>query len=276
MNRRVAPVLAALWLCAANASAQWLNYPDPRIPRTADGKPNLNAPAPRLPDGHVDISGMWYPDFGRSDPTSTPQTTGEDPVVRLSAADGRPPFRPGVEEAWRNLGPISPVAACVSHGAVSGLLVPSPFKIVHTTGLTILLLEELMQFRQIFTDGRPFPADMQPAWKGYSIGRWIGDEFIVETRGFNDRSRSGGLVGGPAVKNSETMHITERYRRPAFGVLVLEVTFDDPQSFSRSWTTRPVWFRLLPDTDFIENICDNEKDVERIKAADVQPGSAAR
>ncbi len=40
-------------------AAQWLNYPTPGIPRTADGKPNLSAPAPKMPDGRPDLSGIW-------------------------------------------------------------------------------------------------------------------------------------------------------------------------------------------------------------------------
>src|SRR4029434_8643423 len=44
---------------ALPANAQWLNHPTPNIPRTADGKPNLTAPAPRAADGHIDLSGPW-------------------------------------------------------------------------------------------------------------------------------------------------------------------------------------------------------------------------
>ena len=37
--------------------AQWLNYPTPGLPRAANGKANLTAPAPRTSDGHPDFSG---------------------------------------------------------------------------------------------------------------------------------------------------------------------------------------------------------------------------
>ena len=52
----IALIAAAL---SAPLAAQWLNHPTPGIPRTADGKPNLAAPAPRTPDGKPDLSGLW-------------------------------------------------------------------------------------------------------------------------------------------------------------------------------------------------------------------------
>ena len=67
---------------------------------------------------------------------------------------------------------------------------PHPMKIVQTPALVVLLYETSTNqtFRQVFLDGRPFPADPQPTWLGYSIGRWEGDTLVVETTGFNGRA----------------------------------------------------------------------------------------
>ncbi len=270
MLRQILLIGAAVLCATALSQAQWVTIKLPNTPRTKDGQPNLNAPAPRLRDGKTDFSGIWYEDPARTDPTSsaTGQTVGEDAPIRLVPADGLPlPLLPAAASAAderRQRGFVQPSAYCLPHSVVDGLLVPTPFKIVHSPGLTLVLFEEFLHFQQVFTDGRGFPEDMQPAWMGYSIGRWEREEFVIETRGLNDRATLG--LGAP-VLTTETLHLTERFRRPNFGSLELRVTVDDPKTFTKTWTSKPVWFKLLPDTEFIENICDNEKDVERIKAA---------
>src|SRR5262252_5435 len=59
--RRVLLVVCLSWgfVVCASASAQWLNYKTPGVPRTRDGKPKLDAPAPKAPDGHPDLTGVW-------------------------------------------------------------------------------------------------------------------------------------------------------------------------------------------------------------------------
>jgi hypothetical protein len=270
MPRQFLLAFSAVVCAAALAQAQWVTIKLPNTPRTKDGTPNLAAPPPRLRDGKTDFSGIWYEDPARTDPEKSAegQTVGEDRPLVLMPADGSPlPLLPAaaaaVNERIRR-GDLTPSTYCLPHSVVDGLLVPSPFKIAHSPGLTLVLFEEFVRFQQVFTDGRRFPEDMQPAWMGYSIGRWEGDELVIETRGLNDRAVLG---AGAGLLTTETLHLTERFRRPNFGSLEVRVTVDDPKTFSKTWTSKPLWFKLLPDTDFIENICDNEKDVERINAA---------
>ena len=270
MLRQILLIGAAVLCATALSQAQWVTIKLPNTPRTKDGAPNLNAPAPRLRDGKVDFSGIWYEDPARTDPSISPegQTLGEDRVLTLVPEEGLPlPLLPAAAAAAaerQRRGDLTPSTYCLPHSVVDGLLVPSAFKIVHSPGLTLVLFEEFLHFQQVFTDGRGFPEDMQPAWMGYSIGRWERQELVIETKGLNDRAVLG---AGPGLLTTETLHVTERFRRPNFGSLELRVTVDDLETFSRSWTSKPLWFKLLPDTEFIENICDNEKDVERIKAA---------
>ena len=125
-------------------------------------------------------------------------------------------------------------------------------------GLVLFLYESRTIFRQIFTDGRPLPpADAQPTWQGYSIGRWEGDAFVVTTAGFNDKTWLG-LGGHPAT---EALRVTERFERKSIGRMDLLVTIDDPKAYTRPWTVE-MRFRLLPDGELIEHICEeNNRDL---------------
>ena len=110
--------------------------------------------------------------------------------------------------------------------------------------------------RQIYTDGRPLPKDPDPTWMGYSVARWNGDTLVVDTIGLNDQAWLDGF-GHP---RSESMHITERYRRRDFGHMDLEITFDDPKYYTRPFSIKIV-LNLIPDSDLLEYVCnENERD----------------
>jgi hypothetical protein len=99
-----------------------------------------------------------------------------------------------------------------------------PFKLVQHPGLMLMLYEQLNQYRQIFTDGRSWPNDMQPAWYGYSIGYWEGETFVVDTKGFNDKT----WLDDSGYPHTEAMHTYERFHRIDFGHMDLKITIDDP------------------------------------------------
>src|SRR5262249_40918549 len=123
-------------------------------------------------------------------------------------------------------------------------------------GLVIMLHEWDTSFRQIFTDGRKHPADPQPSWLGYSIGKWDGDTLVVDTIGYNDKSWLDGF-GHP---RSEALHTIERYRRRDYGHMDVQITLEDPMTFTRPVTIKFTQ-RLHPDTDLLESYCaENEKD----------------
>ena len=257
--RRACAVIAALFVVSSAASAQYLKHPDPRIPRTADGKPNLTAPAPRLPDGKPDLQGLWNAADGRFLTN----------IARRAGFDA--PFQPWAAAVFKerqdNDGRDRPAGRCLPHTVPTAMMVPNyPWKVVQTTGLTIILFENFTQYRQIFTDGRDFPAERAPTWFGYSIGRWDGDTFVVDVVGFNDK----GWLDDGGHPRSEAMHVTERWHRRDFGHMDIEFTFDDPKAYTKPWTVT-IPFVLLPDTDIIENVCENEKDVEHIFFGGVKP-----
>lgn len=230
-------------------SAQWLHYPNPAIPRTADDKPDLSAAAPKAADGHPDLSGVWSPD---SRPLQVIAPAASIPFQPWSAALSQ-------ERANGARGKDDPAAYCVP-GMPKLLVLPYPYKIVQTRGIMLMLYEGFTIFRQVFTDGRALPKDPQQAWLGYSTGRWDGDTFVVDTIGVNQNT----WLDNAGRPHSDAMHLTERYHRRDFGHLDMQLTIDDPKAFTKPWTVAEN-ARLLPDTDLLEYICsENNKDVPHL------------
>lgn len=265
--------LASCLILTASASAQW-SRPTAGIPRLADGKPDVNAPPPRTGDGRVDLSGIWL----IMDPPRIPQKVRYffDLAQDLpAAAVVMTPWAQRIhEQRVRRDHVDDPYGYCMPPGVPRVNTVSAPFKFVHTPGLTAILYEtgSAQTFRQVFTDGRPLPEAPEPTWLGYSIGRWEGDEFVVETNGFRD---GGWLDTERARPHSDALHVTERFRRPAVGRLEAVITINDPKAFLKPWTVT-VPFRLTADTDLQEMTCESHtKTLEhrRIDPPPVEPPS---
>jgi len=268
---RLVLVFASL---STGAYAQWLNYPPPGTPLTRDGKPNLAAPAPRAPDGKPDLTGVWMHEI-----TSVAEVRRlfgnrfEDAIkvnslgmeigtqhkynfdILVDFKPGESPLRPGVKLMRpRNVDPADICMHVV--GIPTAGLLSEPVKIVQAPRETMILYEVGNLHRQVFTDGRVLPKEFDfPAFLGYSVGRWEGDTFVVQTAGFNDKTALDGM-GHP---HSEALHVTERFRRRDFGHLDWEMTFDDPQMYTRPFTIK-VPHELVADFDIFEMFCENEKD----------------
>jgi hypothetical protein len=247
-------MLALALVCATGgtALAQWLSLPLPGTPRTADGKPNLNAPVPRASDGKPDLSGIWRRDDPRPNENLLPDGT-------------EAPMLPWAAELYKRrqatLGYDRPMTYCMPHGVPDAVTSPYPFKLVQTPGLTIVMYEEFHKYRQIHTDGRALPVDPDPAYYGYSIGRWDADTFVVDTAGFKE----GSWLDNGGHPHTEALHVTERFRRTSFGRLELGVTIDDPKAYTRPWTSVPMRFDLQPDTELLEHLCENNRDLDRLQ-----------
>src|SRR4029077_6583700 len=205
VKRSSVVMMLALCLLAAPVAAQWLNYKTPGIPRTKDGKPNLTAPPPRTADGKLDLSGMW-------------SIGGLGHATNITEVEMLQDAQTLYEKRLETYGNEDPAANCLPEGPRSGISGLDPLRIIQTRYLTTVLYET-GQFRLIYTDGRPLPKDMTPTWMGYSIGRWEGDTFVVETAGYNDRTWLD-FTGRP---HSEALRVTERFRRTDFGHMQLEM-----------------------------------------------------
>jgi hypothetical protein len=161
-----------LWLVAVigtmSASAQWLAYPTPGMPRTADGKPDLSAPAPKTVDGKSCLSGLWVRVRNPRERV-TALAMGPNLEDFMRPGENIPPLLPAAEELHRkrmaNFMADRPSAHCLPHGIPDQWLIGNPVKIVQDPGLTIILYEQNTHYRQIFTDGRPHPPRrIPPGW----------------------------------------------------------------------------------------------------------------
>ena len=224
------------------ATAQWLDYPTPGIPRTADGKPNLAAPAPRTADGKPDLSGLWR----------VPQATSGETNKALQSLKAQPWAEELSKKRKEDLGREDMSVLCLPFGPRAAMDVG---KIIQTPGILMMAFEDLT-YRQIFLDGRPLPKDPNPTWMGYSVGHWDGDTLVIESAGFNDKT----WLDGDGHPHTEALRVTERLRRPDFGHLELERTLDDPKALKQPLAI-PIKFEFDADTEMLEYVCaENERD----------------
>jgi hypothetical protein len=243
-------VLATLF--SACAFAQWTGFKTPGIPRAADGKPNLAAPAPRTADGKPDLSGIWQ--AGRAGAAG--QYGYDYNVAQDLPQDGLTPWAQSVRQGRvQDFRKDSPLAHCLPV-SVPFLNFRGLSRIVQTPEMIVILYESPNSpHRSVFLDGRQLPKDPNPTWLGYSTGHWEGDTLVVNSLGFNDQ---GWLdVGGNP--QTESLRLTERYHRPDFGHLQLEVTFEDPKTFTKPFTLRTTK-TYTADTEIFEDVCENERD----------------
>jgi len=268
----VLTVLAALPIAL---SAQWPSYPTAGVPKTANGEPDLKAPAPRTSDGKPSLSGIWRNSqpvrlgaFGdaapQRDPSAPPTGLDQFRDIGIDFKDGLPLQPWAAELKKRRMADFSkdnPDAHCLPMGNMQFHTHPQPRKIVQTPDLIVILYEGNAGIRQIFLDGRPLPNnDPDPWWYGYSTGKWDGDTLVVQTAGF----KPDGWLDINGSPLTEAAKMTERFRRVDYGHLEIAITVDDPKAYTKPWTVT-VKQSIVLDTEMIEFICaENERDVRHM------------
>ena len=251
---------------AGPLSAQWLTYPTGGVPRLPNGKPNLSAPAPRTADGKPDLSGIWGWEDNRPCPPDgcADQKVGQEFInIGWSLKEGLP-LQPWAAELKKTRTAANdkddPQTRCLPRGGIRVLTDGLYKKFVQTPGLLLILSERNASYRQIFTDGRPLPDDPNPSWNGYSSGKWEGDTLVIQSNGFLD----GSWLDATGSPLTESAKVTERFRRPSFGKMEIEITVDDPKAYTRPWTVK-LNQPIVVDTELLDYIClENERDVSHL------------
>ena len=159
----------------------------------------------------------------------------------------KPSFGPNpVEES------NDPAYSCLPNGVPRVYAaVQAAMQIVELPGRVIVFYGR--NLRQIYTDGRPHPADHRPLWMGHSIGKWDGDTFVVDTVDISDVNWLD-RMGHP---HSDKLHLIERFRRVDDKTMQLNVTIDDPIAYTKTWDATQRTFRLRSNARAGEAICED-------------------
>jgi hypothetical protein len=240
-------LLAAVSLLGSVAlHAQWFDLKTPGVPRTAEGRVDMDARPPRTADGKPDFSGLWVPVDARGSLFDSSKILGWAQDAMLA------------EESsfYTN----DPRFHCLPDGPASypaGMSVGGMRRMVQHPAMMVVLNPD-MTYRQIFMDGRELEAEtLLPTWLGYSVGRFEGDELVVESNGFNDKS----WLTREGLPHTDQLHLTERYTRRDFGHLTLEITYEDPGVFTEP-VQATVDMEFRADTELLEIVC-NESETGR-------------
>jgi hypothetical protein len=243
MRNRLAAVIPTM-VAALTFSAALLGQSNGQIP------PQPAAAKAQSAVANNDISGVWNAMRGNYDTASF--SKGDPPMTPWGQAQfnaAKPSQGPrGVKLTETN----DMVYKCIPPGMPYIYLQLFPMQIVQTPKEVIELFESDHMVRHIFIDGRKHPADVTPSYNGHSIGHWEGDTLVVDTIGLNGKMWLD-RVGHP---DSEQMHIIERIHRVDDKTLQVDFTFDDPKSYVKPWTAL-MRFRLRPDWDIIEDVCED-------------------
>ena len=288
-NPKLGLVLLGTLLASAHLAAQWVKYPTVGVPRRADGKVNMSAPAPRLADGKPDFSGIWMtgePNMPRTGGLSSPKeaasprqpqnpsdTPGDQGNIRASRQmanigvdlPGGLPYQPWlvpiVKQRTENLAKDDPHIRCWPDNFIRAYGMPHLLRFVHTPGLLVVLNEMNAGYRLVYTDARPLPADPNPSLQGYSSAKWSGDTLVVDSIGFRDDT----WIDWNGSVLTESAKVREQIRRPDFGHLEVQVTVDDPKAYTKPWTVT-LHQRIVVDTELIDEVCvENEQSLQHMK-----------
>ena len=255
-----AVVLTIVSVLSASAGAQDKEYAIKVMPP--------GGPAPRLADGHPDLSGHWLPNSAGQ---GLGGRFGVDPAARLQfdpkvTPEERPALQPWALAKIKSMTPTEielakPSVNCLPRG-VASIWLQNPYStvIVHTPKSMVQLFEVLNNWRFIHLDGRPLPKDPEPFFYGNSAARWEGDTLVVESIGYDERTS----MMPEVLFHSEELRVTERYSRPSMNYLIVEITISDPKVLMKPWKSAPRRW-TLGDGEVYEFFCTNNKELEELQ-----------
>jgi len=239
-------ILACTAVAAVSAAAQTAE-----IPRTQDGKPDMNGIWQALGNAHWDIephaaraalqmqAGPVVPVPAK--PVLAFGAVGSVPSGVGVVVGGEIPYLPEARakkiENQENWSERDPEIQCYLPGVPRATYMPFPFQIFQSSSHFFIAYEYAGALRNIYMED-PGPAQVD-SWMGQSVGHWEGDTFVAEGSGFNDQTwfdRAGN-------HHSASMTVVERYTMTSPYHILYEATIEDPETFSRPWMIRMPLYR---------------------------------
>ena len=213
----------------------------PALAQNAAFKPP-EGPVPRTAEGKPDLSGVWdHPFVGDMTKNGRDQVgAGELPFTEWGLAE------------WKNYNAENgdSTGACLPHGLVRSINAPFPLQLVQNSKYVSFDFETDNWFQVVPIDGRPHRKQI-PTWAGDSVGHWEGDTLVIDTVNFNGKTKVDS-IGHP---QSDQLHVTQRWTRKDLGHLALEITIEDPKTYTKPWKNSRI-FTLRPDWEIMEFSCE--------------------
>ena len=234
-------VLTALLVLSTSAAAQ-VYFPSAAGHRSPAAQAAAKA-APTPPYDAHDLSGIWLGRGGSvlSDKDAPPFT----PLGQKMFDANKPSqYGRGNKLSEHHYIPAfgnDPLAKCDPLGYPRNLG-GGPFEMAHTSGKIFQIFEEGRRVREIWTDGRKLPDELEARWYGWAVGHWDGDTLVVESTGYDERA----WLDTNGYPHSEGMKLVERYTHPDATTLVISMTLDDPKIYTKTWSGTKTYKMELP------------------------------
>jgi hypothetical protein len=228
-------------------------------------------PAPRLPNGKPDFSGVWQrpyvPDMsrngrGQAGYAEAPFAPNDPPAKRdeLHKAGnfGELPFTSAGLDDWKTYDPTNGdyTGSCLPFGMSRSMNSPDPVQIMQNDKYVALMFEQNSWFHVVHLNA-DHPKNVEPTWFGQSVGKWDGDTLVIDTVGFNGNTRLD-TIGHP---HSDGLHMIQTLKRTDAGHIAYTVTIDDPKAYTKPWKNERTW--TLMNTEILEYSCEeNNKDLQ--------------
>jgi hypothetical protein len=233
-------------------------------------------PAPRLSDGHVDLSGRWYPNAaGQMLQAAYPLDRNAFRQFDPSAEE-RPAFKPGLDPKYKR--PV-PYGGCDQPATPSAALEQenqhAPMELIATPQRVAMLFEYPMDVRMIYMNGRAHPKDPDPTFNGDSTAHWEGDTLVVDVIAIDERMWNKTGTGGDWY-HSDKEHVVERITRISKNYLTYQITIDDPVVLAKPWKSAPRTWSLAqdPHDEWGEVFCTLNEEPDEIQKIDAAKANA--